>query len=63
MTRSGWLDQYIVTHTQRELARGGRVLRRVEEVGKSLRDEPDARLPSDNCSSAVTTIGIPHFEA
>ncbi len=44
MTTSGWLDEYIGTRTQRELARAGRVLRRVEELGKSMRDEPGEKL-------------------
>ncbi len=44
MTLSRWLDQYIGTHSQRALARAERVLRRVEELGSTLRDEPGAKL-------------------
>jgi len=44
MTTLGWLDQYIGTHTQREIARGKRVLRHVEELGTKLGNETDQRL-------------------
>ncbi|MCP4676102.1 MAG: preprotein translocase subunit SecA [Deltaproteobacteria bacterium] len=44
MTHLGWLDQYIGTHSKRERARGERALLRVEEIGKTLRDETDQRL-------------------
>lgn len=44
MTRTGWLDQYIGTHSQREIARGHRVLQHVEELGKTLARETDQKL-------------------
>ncbi|MCP4676185.1 MAG: preprotein translocase subunit SecA, partial [Deltaproteobacteria bacterium] len=44
MTHLGWLNQYVGTHTQQEIARGKRVLLRVEELGRKLCIETDQRL-------------------
>ncbi len=44
MTAFRWLDKYLGTYSQREIARGERVLNCIDEFGRTLRDETDRQL-------------------